>query len=66
MPLDESETRRALRRNLATNRVQEIYQISPERCFAEDAKLSPAPALRPPAGGVVAEGRTLRSRRRAL
>lgn len=57
MPLARSTARRTLRRNLAINRRHEIYQISPERCFAKDANLSPAPALRPPAGGAAEEGR---------
>ena len=42
----------------ATNRPVEIVQISMERCFAKDANLSPAPALRPPAGRAAAPGIT--------
>ena len=54
MPMDETAARRAQGAALQTDRVQEMYQISPERCFAVDANLSPAPAFRPPAGGEAA------------
>lgn len=66
MPLDESEARRTLRRNLATNVSKKFTRFRRNDVLQRIAKLSPAPALRPPAGGAAEEDWGLPSQRRQL